>query len=90
MSEFAVLALKVQPGAKRNAVLGQHGDAIRIALTAPPVDGKANDALFGFLAEALAINRRSIALVSGATARQKLVRVEGLSRDEAIHRLLRG
>ncbi len=75
-----VLALRVQPGAKRTEVAGVHGGALRIRLAAPPVDGKANDALLRFLAEAFGVPVRSVALVRGHVSRTKQVRVDAPAR----------
>jgi uncharacterized protein (TIGR00251 family) len=71
-----VLTLHVQPGAARTQVVGVHGDALKIRLTAPPVDGKANDALLQFLADAFGVPLRHVTLVRGQTARAKVVRIE--------------
>jgi uncharacterized protein (TIGR00251 family) len=73
------LAVRVHPGARRNAVTGLHADALKIALTTPPVDGRANDALIAFLADALHLPKSSIALITGATSRSKLLRITGRS-----------
>jgi hypothetical protein len=70
-----VLALHVQPGAARTAVAGVHGDALKIRLAAPPVDGKANAELLRFLARAFGVALRDVELVRGTTARAKLVRI---------------
>ena len=71
-----VLALHVQPGAKRTKVEGAHGDALKVRLAAPPVDGKANAELLRFLADAFAVPLRQVTLVRGETARRKTVRVD--------------
>lgn len=68
-------AVHVQPRASRSEVLGRHGDALKVRLQAPPVDGAANDALVELLAGALGLARREIRLVSGQTARRKVVEV---------------
>ena len=70
-----VLTLHVQPGAKRTEVAGVHGDALKIRLAAPPVDGKANAALLRFLADAFGVPQRAVTLVRGETSRQKTVRI---------------
>jgi uncharacterized protein (TIGR00251 family) len=70
-----VLELHVQPGAKRTEVAGVHGDALKIRLAAPPVEGKANAALLRFVAEAFGVPARNVALVRGETSRRKTVRV---------------
>jgi uncharacterized protein (TIGR00251 family) len=72
---FAVL---VAPRASREAVLGEHDGAWKIALTAPPVDGAANDALIAFLAKRLGVPKRSVRVIAGATSRHKRVEVSGV------------
>lgn len=67
------LAVHVQPRASRNAVVGWHGDALKVALTAPPVDGAANAALIAFIAEHFGLKRSQISLVRGDSSRQKLL-----------------
>jgi uncharacterized protein (TIGR00251 family) len=81
------LAVKVIPGASRNEVCGWLGEALKVKLSAPPVDGRANDALVEFLAGMLGLPRRAVALVRGETARQKLVRIDGLALAEVKRRL---
>ena len=81
------LRLRVQPRASRNEVVGLHGDAIRVRLTAPPVDGAANEALVRFLADRLAVGRRALTLVAGQSGRSKIVEVAGVSPEEAARRL---
>lgn len=82
-----LLAVKVVPGAARDEVAGVLGDAIKIKLQAPPVDGKANAALCLFLAERLGLPRRAVTLRQGETARLKLVAIDGLGLAEARARL---
>ncbi len=74
-----LLSCWIQPRASRDAFAGMHGDAVKIALRAPPVDGKANAALREFLAEALDLPKSSVELVSGHTGRRKTVRLQGLT-----------
>jgi uncharacterized protein (TIGR00251 family) len=81
------LRLRVQPRASREEVTGLAGDAIRVRLTAPPVDGAANEALVRFLATCLQVSRPAVVLVAGHTSRTKLVEVAGLSPEEAARRL---
>jgi uncharacterized protein (TIGR00251 family) len=71
------LTIRVQPRASRTELAGLHGDAIRIRLQAPPVDGAANEALVAFLAEHLGVPRRQVRLVSGHASRTKVVEIEG-------------
>ena len=73
------LQLKIVPNASRNRIDGLHGDAVKIRLTAPPVDGKANTALVEFLAEELQCPKSAISLVAGATARSKRILITGLA-----------
>jgi uncharacterized protein (TIGR00251 family) len=71
-----VLTLHVQPGAKRTEIAGAHGDALKIRLAAPPVDGKANAALVRYLAGAFGVPMRQVTLVRGDSSRQKVLRIE--------------
>lgn len=71
-----VLTLHVQPGAKRTEVAGLYGDALKLRLAAPPVDGKANAELVRFLADAFGVPARAVTLVRGETSRQKIVRID--------------
>lgn len=71
-----MLTLHVQPGARRTEVAGVHGDALKLRLAAPPVDGKANAALRAFLADAFGVPQRQVTLLRGETSRDKVVRVE--------------
>jgi uncharacterized protein (TIGR00251 family) len=74
-----VLSLHIQPGAKKTEVAGPHGDALKIRLAAPPVDGKANAALVEFIAAKVGCGRTAVELVSGQTSRVKRVRVAGIT-----------
>ncbi len=90
MSTAAVsctLAIKAVPGAPRSEVCGWMGEAIKVKVQAPPVEGKANEALLRFLAEKLDLPPRSVSLFRGDTSRHKLVKVSGLSLEEAKRRL---
>lgn len=82
------LRLRIQSRASRTEVAGTHGDAIRVRLTAPPVDGAANEALVRFLAERLGVSRAAVRVVSGETSRSKVVEVDGLDPGAARARLL--
>lgn len=82
-----VLALHIQPGAKKTELAGQHGDALKIRLAAPPVDGKANDCLIGFLADCLDVPKARVVLESGATSRTKRVRVIDMTVETTVERL---
>lgn len=77
----ATLSLHVQPSAKKSECAGLHGEALKIRLAAPPVDGKANEALLRFLAQRLAIPRQQISLKSGQTSRQKVIEIESVTAE---------
>jgi uncharacterized protein (TIGR00251 family) len=85
----ARLVVHVVPRAKRTEVVGRHGDAIKIKLKAPPVDGAANAELVRFVAERLDVPRGDVTIVSGLTSRRKTVEVAGI-RAEVLSRLLDG
>ncbi len=72
-----MLTLHVQPGAKRSEVSGLHGDALKIRLAAPPIEGRANEALVRFIAERFAVPLRNVELLRGAQSRHKMVKVTG-------------
>jgi uncharacterized protein (TIGR00251 family) len=80
-------AIKVHPRARRNAITGMVGGALKLALTAPPVDGKANQAVIEFFADLFAIPRSSVTIASGETSRNKVVRIAGVSKPLAEQRL---
>lgn len=84
----AVIRLRVIPRAPRTRVDGTRSGAVLIRLAAPPVEGAANDALIAFLAEALALPRRNIRIVSGDKSRDKRVAIDGLDEASARARLL--
>lgn len=71
------LTLHIQPGARKTEVAGRHGEALKIRLAAPPVDGKANEALLRFVAGTLGLQKSAVSLKSGQTSRQKVVEVVG-------------
>ena len=71
------LILHVQPGAKKTAVAGIHGDALKIRLAAPPIEGRANDALLKFIADFFGVALRDVALKQGEQSRHKRVEIRG-------------
>ena len=77
------LSVHAQPGARRTAAQGTHGDALKIRVAAPAVEGKANRALLEFLAEAFRVPRGRCQLLSGETARKKRVRIAGADHAHA-------
>jgi uncharacterized protein (TIGR00251 family) len=78
---MARLTVKVHPRAKRSALNGRLGDAWKLALAAPPVDGKANDECIRFFAEFVAVPRSRVRIVMGLTSRLKVVEIEGVPQD---------
>lgn len=80
-------AIKVQPRARRNAIIGELGNALKVALTAPPIEGRANEACIEFFAELLNVPRSSISIVSGHSSRNKVIRVARVSLEDVEKRL---
>lgn len=78
----AVFAVKIHPRAKRNAITGVVGDELKLALTAPPLEGRANQACIEFFANLFLVPRSSITIASGESSRRKVIRVAGLSADQ--------
>jgi uncharacterized protein len=79
--------VRVQPRASREAILGWRADALRLAVTAPPVDGEANEAIRRLLARALGVAPSAVSLVHGQRGRDKVVRIEGMTGGELRARL---
>jgi|SRR3954469_2709367 uncharacterized protein (TIGR00251 family) len=74
-------SVKLHPRAKKNAITGTVGDALKLSLTAPPVDGKANEACIRFFAELFGIPKANVSIASGATSRTKIIRVSGVAEN---------
>ena len=83
----ASFPVKVHPRAKKNAITGKIGSALKLSLTAPPVDGKANQACIEFFANLLNLPRSSITIASGQNSREKVIRVAGLSAEDLQNRI---
>lgn len=81
------LKVRAAPGAKVERIVGVHGDAIKIAVQAPPERGRANERLLEVLATALGVSVRTLSLSAGATSRDKVVRIENLAPAEILARL---
>jgi uncharacterized protein (TIGR00251 family) len=81
-ADGCILTVRVHPGARTNAITGVHDGTLKISLTTPPTDGRANEALVAFLAERLRIPRSRISLLSGATSRGKSLRIAAKSAAE--------
>jgi uncharacterized protein (TIGR00251 family) len=76
------LQTRIHPGARKNAITGTHNAALKISLTTPPIEGRANEALIAFLADQLRIPKSRIALITGTTSRSKTLRITGKSAAE--------
>jgi uncharacterized protein len=83
----ASFAVKVHPRARKNAITGELGGALKLSLTSPPIDGKANAACIEFFARLLKVPRSSVTIASGQASRQKVIRVAGLSAEEVRGRI---
>ncbi len=86
-AEGCVMSVRAQPGARRNAVVGEQAGALKVAVTAPPDKGRANEAIIEGLAEAFGLKRSQVELLSGATSRQKKFLLRGISRSELLGKL---
>lgn len=75
----ATFAIKVHPRARKNAISGELGDALKLSLTSPPVDGRANEACIDFFSKLLNVARSSVTIAAGQTSRRKVIRVTGLT-----------
>jgi hypothetical protein len=84
----AALKLRIVPNAKRGEVSGEYGDAVKVKVAAPAVDGKANAALLEFIAEKLGVPARTVSLQHGEKSRDKLVAIEGMESEVAKRKLL--
>lgn len=85
--EGVLLPVRAQPGARRSGVQGVHGSALKVAVQAPPEDGRANEALVEVLRRALGLKRSQVELVSGATSREKVFLLRGITMSEATSRI---
>ena len=85
--EGVTFSVKVHPRARKNAVTGEVGDALKVSLTAPPVNGKANDACIDFFAKLLKVPRSSVTIATGHTSRNKVIRITGLTGQQVRERL---
>jgi uncharacterized protein len=87
MERSTRLRLRVSPGSRRTELVGRHGDRWKVRVAAPPEGGRANDAVLELLAERLGLPRRALSIVSGHTARDKVVEMSGIDHDESERRL---
>ncbi len=81
------LEIKAVPNAPKSEVVGWLGEALKVKVHAPPVEGKANEALCSFLAETLGLHKRAVQFDRGASSRKKIVMIEGLALAEVVQRL---
>jgi uncharacterized protein (TIGR00251 family) len=82
-AEASTLSVRIQPRASKNEILRREGGGFKIRLTAPPVDGAANEALVKFLADTLSVARSRVEIISGHASRDKIVRISGVRQDDA-------
>lgn len=88
-SAGVTFAVKIHPHARKNAITGELGNALKLSLTSPPIEGRANEACIEFFANLLKVPRSSVTIASGQTSRQKVIRVSGLSAEELRGRIRR-
>jgi len=84
------ISLRVYPGASRNEVVGFTDGVLRVKVSAPPIRGKANRELITFLSQLLGVGKGSVDIIKGHTTRNKVVAIDGLSREEVMKRLSPG
>ena len=87
-NQDVIIDIHAQPGAKRSAVVGEHGGRLKIAIASPPVDGKANSTLIAFLAKTLGVSKSSVSILSGETSRQKRLIVHRISDQVCMEKIL--
>jgi uncharacterized protein (TIGR00251 family) len=86
-ADGVTFAVKVHPRAKTTAITGELGDALKISLTTPPIEGRANQACIEFFAKLLKVPRSSVTIASGQTSRNKVIRVAGVTAQQVRERL---
>jgi uncharacterized protein (TIGR00251 family) len=86
-SETVTLSVRIQPRASKNELVRMENGRLKIRLTAPPVEGAANEALIKLLAETLSVSKSQIEIVAGHASREKIVKVHGVSKADALKRL---
>jgi len=85
--EGITVEIKVQPRASRNQIVGEQEGMLKVKLTAPPVEGEANQALVDYLASVLDTPRRNVVLVKGESSRQKIVAINGMNREAFLKKI---
>jgi uncharacterized protein len=86
-AQGATFAIKVHPRAKKDAITGEVGDALKLSLTTPPVDGRANEACIEFFAKLLKVSRTSVTIAAGESSRNKVIRISGVTAEAVRSRL---
>jgi uncharacterized protein (TIGR00251 family) len=86
-ADGVIFLVKVHPRAKKNAVTGELGDALKVSLTTPPVEGRANEACIEFFAKLLKVPRSSVTIASGQTSRNKVIRIAGVTAQQVREQL---
>ncbi len=86
-AEGVTLAVRAQPGARKNAVLGEQAGTLKVAVTAPPEDGRANAALVEVLKDCLGVKRSQVELLSGQTNRNKVFLIRNVTAEEITQRI---
>jgi uncharacterized protein (TIGR00251 family) len=87
MGQTTRLRLRVSPGSRKTELAGRYGAGWKVRVSAPPEDGRANDAVLALLAGRVGLPRRSLAIISGRTSRDKVVEMTGIDREEAERRM---
>jgi uncharacterized protein (TIGR00251 family) len=82
------IEIKAVPNAPKSEVVGWLGDALKVKIHAPPVEGKANQALCEFLAKELDLSKRAVRLLQGDASRKKILEIEGMTREQVVERLI--
>lgn len=86
-NQDVIVEVHAQPGAKRSAIVGEHGGRLKIAVASPPVDGKANQALIAFLAKTLSVSKSSVSLINGESNRLKRFLIHGVDSELCLEKL---
>ncbi len=86
-NQDVIVEVHAQPGAKRSAIVGEHGGRLKIAVASPPVDGKANQALIAFLAKTLSVSKSSVSLINGESNRLKRFLIHGVDPELCLKKL---
>lgn len=86
-SAGVTFAIKVHPRARKNAITGEVGDVLKVSLTVPPIDGRANESCIAFFANLLKVPRSSVTIAAGLSSRSKVIRVVGLTAQQVRGRL---